>query len=304
MELYRKTRPENWSEMVGNSGTVAALKNEFKKEAPAQVFLLHGPSGTGKTTAARIAVKELGVAGSEIEEVNSSDARGIDSAREIIQKCRYQAFGGKRAFIIDETHRATVDWQNAMLKLLEDVPADTYFFLCTTDPQKLLKAVRTRCSEYPFVSLKPKEITKVVKGVMEKEGIELDPDVIAEISTSAEGSPRRAVKLMSKVVGIPDVDEALDIIMAGADEDTPEVRNLCQALLKGEQWPKVSKILKAVKGEDPENIRRAVLGYMTAVLLNKKDNQAALVIEEFSEPTYNTGFPGVVLAAYNSLFAE
>lgn len=304
MELYNQVRPQKWEEVVGNKDTIQALKNEFEKEHPAQVFLFHGDSGCGKSTVARIACNVLDISDLDLEVKNIADLRGIDAARDIINRCKFVPFGGnKRAFIIEEIHKATNEWQNAMLETLEHAPENTYFFLCTTEPNKLLKAVRTRCSEYKFQSLKPKDIMTVLKQGAEEAEITVDPEILSEISNNSEGSPRTALKLLAKVQDIEDVDTAIDLILEGAEEATPDIRALCQALLKGEGWSIVKKILKSLKTEDPEKIRRAVLGYMSAVLLNSKNGKAAIILEEFAEPFWNEGFPGVVRASYTVIFS-
>ena len=138
-ELYKKHRPKTLARVVGNKSTVEALRSMLEARTLPHTLLFHGPSGTGKTTLARIVKNELGCLPTDFHEHNSSDFRGIDFIRELRSKVNLAAAGPCRVWIIDECHQLTRDAQNAALKILEDTPSHVYFFLCTTDPQKLIK---------------------------------------------------------------------------------------------------------------------------------------------------------------------
>ncbi len=163
MNIYRKHRPVEFDEMAGNEAEIESFQKVLEKESPPHTYLLIGPSGCGKTTLARIAARKLGADALSLTEINSADNRGIDTAREIIHQLHYLPPGsGSRVFIIDELHQTSKDWQNAMLKPLEDTPEHVYFFLCTTDPNKLIKAIRTRCTEVRVNPLDPDTIYRII----------------------------------------------------------------------------------------------------------------------------------------------
>jgi len=303
MNLYNKHRPQTFEEMIGNSVELESLQNELKKENHSHVFLFAGPQGTGKTTVARIVSYYLGANELDIREINSSNNRGIDTAREIIDQSRHLPMSGDIiAYIIDEVHKTTNDYQNAMLKILEDTPEHVYFFLCTTDPHKLIKPLRSRCTEIKFSLLTEQQIIKLLKRVSKKEEFSLSPDVAEGISGLSEGCPRKALVILGQIIGL-DEDKQLEFIKSGAtSEEDKEVIELCRTLLNEKSsWKEIARILKGLsisgKLDDSEGVRYAVLGYMNAVLTNgSKLPRAVSTIAAFSEPTYNTGKFGITIA--------
>lgn len=307
MNLYRKYRPQSFKEMLGNRVELESLEIALNKKDRPHVYLFVGPAGCGKTTAARISAQMVGAQEMSIFEINSSNNRGIDTARSIIDKMEYAPIDGDAVvFIMDEMHRAMVDHMNAMLKPLEDTPEHVFFFLCTTDPQKLIPALKSRCSIFQFPALEMKFILRILKKVSRAEGIGISDELLEEIVDRSEGSPRRALVLLEKVAGLEDEEKMRSLIVNEMDEEEMEdVIQLCRALMKGNDWKEVAERIKASKELDMEKTRRAVLGYMNAVLLSgKRSDRAALVLEYFSEPFYNTGKAGLVLACYQVLFSE
>jgi DNA polymerase III gamma/tau subunit len=306
MTLYRKHRPKTFEEMAGNEKIIKALTATMEKPDRPHVFLFTGPAGTGKTTAARICASMLGAPDENTNEVNTANNRGIDTAREIIEQIRTPPLvDGPMVFIIDECHKTTPDWQNAMLKPLEDTPEYVYFFLCTTDPQKLIKPILSRCDRYNFEALDDKVMKRLLYRIAKAEEKEVPMEVLEEVVDVAGGSPRLGITLLDRVFGVDDPAEAREVL-GEPDEEDPDIRDLCKAMLsKSGNWKDTAEVLRKLKGQDAEGIRRAVIGYVSAILVNgRNDKRAAVILESFSEPVFNTGFPGLVLAAYTVLFGE
>lgn len=305
--LYLKYRPESLDEVIGNEETIQILKNQLSENATQPLprsILFHGPTGCGKTTLGRIIAKELGARGSDLREIDSADFRGIDTIRDIRKQITYKPLEGScRVWILDECHKMTGDAQTALLKTLEDTPSHVYFILCTTDPQKLLPTIRGRCAQYQVRPLTNKEMRKLLRRVVKEEGESLSKEIYEQIIQDSLGHPRNALQILSQVLSV-DEDKRLKVAQRTAETQSKTIE-LCRALINMESWKKIAGILNGLKEEEPEQIRRAVLGYCQAVLLGNNPNpNAAAVMEEFIEPFYDSGFPGLVFACYSVIFGD
>lgn len=301
MELYKKYRPKTFKTVVGNRETVRSLQNMIEKNALPHTILFHGPSGCGKTTMAKILKRELKCKDIDFQEINSSTFRGIDSMRKIQQTMNLSSVGPCRVYLMDECHKWTNDAQNAALKMLEDTPSHVYFFLCTTDPQKLIKAVRTRCCEMPVKDLSEDDCLKLLARISKREDLSITDEVKEELTRSCQGSARTLLVMLDKVINLEEEDQ-LEAIQQVLTEQKEGI-DLCRALLKKEKWPKIASILKQLTA-DPETIRYNVLGYAQAVLLNKGDYQAYLVLDCFKNNFYDSKKPGLVRACYECIVGE
>jgi DNA polymerase-3 subunit gamma/tau len=298
MGFYNKYRPQTFAEVEGNTETIQSLQTLIKKGNAPHAFLLTGPTGCGKTTIGRIIAKELGCSGTDYQEINTADFRGIDTIRELRKRINYKPIESKvRVFLIDEVHKLSNDAQNAILKPLESTPSHVYFILATTDPEKLLKTVRGRCATYEVELLSRKQVFKVLKKIVKAENETLEKEIYEQIYQSTQGHGRNAVQLLEQVLQVPSENR---LKAAEKYEQTQAASiELARALVQGKSWKTVSELLKGLKTEDPEGIRRLILGYCQSVLLNKQDDNVALIMEEMLEPFYNTGFPGLTYACYS-----
>jgi len=294
--LTEKYRPQSFDEVVGQEKAVGILKGFVKDADRPSSYLFAGPSGTGKTTCARIFAKELGAQPHDIAEVDAADMRGIDTIREMKQWAMAKPFGKAKVCIFDEAHMFTREAQNALLKLLEDPPKHTYFIICTTDPQKLIQTVKSRCVRVDFESVDADAIAGLLKWIAEEEDIDFPKSLLLRIADSALGSPRVAIKILEKVKHLPPKEAAKAI--GNAAEESDAVIRLCRLLLRGAAWTDVAKVLKELKdGYHPEQVRRVVMSYMASVLLNKKSDQAAVILDIFRDPVWES-FPTLVLYCY------
>ena len=299
MSLYLKYRPKTLEEIQGNAEVSGALEGMLGdlRVCP-HAFLLSGPTGCGKTTIGRIIATRLECKGSDFREIDSADFRGIDTVREIRKQSQFKSLEGPcRVWLIDECHKMTNDAQNALLKILEDTPKHIYFILCTTDPHKLLKTIQGRCSHFVVKPLNDNQMFRLLRKVVKAEGQELPKVVYDQISQDSFGHPRNALQILDQVLRV-EPEQRLTVAKQSAEEQSESIE-LCRSLINGDGWKKVSGILNGLKEQDPEGIRRHVMGYAQAVLLKAESDKAALVIEEFLEPLYNSGFAGLVYACYS-----
>ncbi len=302
MELYRKYRPGTIEEMVGNEATIKAVNSELKNGS--HVFLFTGNAGCGKTTMARIIAKQVGASSLCIQEINSAENRGIDTARDIMEKMKYlPSDGDALVWILDEVHQQTSQSQNALLKALEDTPPHVYFFLCTTDPQKLIAPLKSRCSIVNMKPLSNSEMLDLLRRTMKAEGRKISKAVAEQIVEHAQGGSRKALKLLAKVLYLDDEEEMLEVLENNEGGETKEVIELCRQLLQtGTTWNKLATLIKSIDCSDAEKVRYAVLGYMNAVLLNGKATpQAVSAMQAFSNPSYNNGKFQITIACLDYL---
>lgn len=291
LELYRKYRPENLDDVVGNETTIKSLRKEL--ENGSHVFLMTGPAGCGKTTIARIMAKEVGAGELSIHEINSAENRGIETAREVQEQMRYNPGDGDAlVWIFDECHQWLAPVQNAFLKAFEDTPDSVYFFLCTTDPQKLIAPLKSRCSIINVSPLKDDDMRYLLKRTARAEGLKLNSEVYDKIIELAQGGSRKALKLLSKVLYLDNDEERFSVLKSENASENEETIEFCRALLKkGNTFSELSRILKSIDVGDAEKVRQAVMGYMNSVLLNGKAiPEAVSAMQAFgSADTYRNG---------------
>ncbi len=281
MPFHIDNRPKTLNEVIGNEGVKESIKAVFEQEDRPHTSLFIGPSGCGKTTLARIVARMIGCSPDDIQEYNSSNTRGIDTIREIAQNSMYAPMSGKvKVYLLDEVHRMTKDAQNALLKLLEDTPKHVYFLLCTTDPEMLIKAIRTRCMTFEVKNLAAPQITALIEKTLKDCG-ELEnfsKKVIKTIVKVADGCPRQAMILLDQVFNILDEDAAIEALNSATATAEVASIELCRILLdsRTNRWADVRYILKSIQDE-PEKLRYGILGYLDAVLMSDNCKDPARV---------------------------
>lgn len=302
MELYRKYRPKRLEDLVGQPNAVRVLQDLVRKNELPHALLLVGPSGCGKTSAARILKGVVGCSDADYNEVNVASSRGIDTIREIASAAPLAPMGGRtRIWVFDECHQWLAPSQNSILKLLEDPPPHAYFFLCTTDPQKLIKTIHTRCTEVRFGSVKPKDLCTLITSVCGKLGGEISEEVRDKIAEQADGSPRKALVILQQVIHLKTEEEQLEAVLK-ADSKTQAIEIARTLINPRAKWPELKKLLGEVEDE-PETVRRLVLGYASKVLLGggKLAPRAFLVVCAFENNFYDSGKSGLIRACYEVL---
>ena len=303
MELYRRHRPKRFRDVLGQDATVRVLEDLLKRGEMAHALLLCGPSGVGKTTLARILKTKLNCADLDFFEVNCALVDGaIETIRNVAEKVRLQSLntGGSRIWLFDEVQslsRASFA-QQAMLMMLEDVPSHVYFILCTTDPSKILTTIRTRCLQLKLTPLADGELAKVVADVASKEEAYLPEKVLDRIVELADGSARQALQSLHKVIGLEGEEQQLNTLLS-LDTEKKAI-DLCRLLINPHtKWPQVAELIKSLE-EEPETIRRSVLGYAGSVVLSggKLTGRAYRILTVFEADWFASGRSGLIRSCY------
>ena len=304
-EFYKKHRPEEFSELVGQAAAVKILTNMVEAKRVPHALLFVGGSGCGKTTCARILRKKIRCGDSDFVEVNAANLRGVDSIRDIANRMHMAPISGRcRVWLLDEVHQLTGDAQNAFLKMLEDTPKHVYFMLCTTDPGKLKTTIKTRCTELKFSEIKQSDLAKLVKETADKEDMKLSAEVVGKVAETASGSARKALVILQSLLGVTDEEEQLDLIQ-NADYKSQGIQ-IARALLDTRTgWNDIAGLLKACD-EEPESLRWLVLSYASTVLLGggKQADRAYCMIQCFSKPFYDTKKAGLVASCWEVITSK
>jgi len=312
MSLQIKYRPKSFDEVFGNRQVVEALKKIVARKNRPHAFLFHGPPGTGKTTLAGILAGELGASGRDFIEMDSATYRGIKDIREL-KDIFFIAPSSKARFVFfDEAHKLTKDAEEAMLKDLERFPPHLYFAFATTEPKQLLPTTLSRLTPFETKKLSTVEMRALIQYVVGKEGSQLPSVVIDKLVAVANGIPRDALKILDMVLSAG-TKEAMLSVISNLKFDENEVRDLCRLLLSingdgMKSWIKVRTVLEGLSDKNPEDIRRAVLGWCNVALMKTKDVRVAIrafdIMACFEEPTYHIGFPGITKAAFRYCMSQ
>ena len=302
--LYRKFRPLNFSEMVGQEHITRTLKNQIMANRVGHAYLFNGGRGTGKTSAAKILARAINclnpkdgepcneceickgaISGSltDIVEMDAASNNSVEDIRSIREEVNFLPTKAKyRVYIIDEVHMLSTGAFNALLKTLEEPPEHVKFILATTEPQKLPATILSRCQRFDFKKISNEDIIKRLEIVCKESNIEITKEAMQIIATLSEGAMRDALSILERciqdgenqinedkikdLVGIPKMVFVHDIVEAIIQYDVDK------ALIT------VNKVLE--DGKDISNLLWEIIKYVKDILLYKATNHVELYNEE------------------------
>lgn len=290
--LNTKYRPTTFDDVIGQDHITSSLK-KVVADRRAKSFVFIGPSGTGKTTLARILANAFAggkLTQGNLDEVSAADHTGVNDMRDVITRSQYRAMGASpiKAIILDEAHRLSGNAWDVLLKPIEEPPAHVYWMICTTDERKLPLTLKTRCLRYVLKPVKEELLTDLLVTVADAEKLTTPDEVLEAIAESSGGSPRQALVYLEACAHAKTAAEARETMRSAVQ--SKEVADLCRWLLsnQGRSWAEAMKYVKALEGMDAEGIRIAAVNYFAAVLMNTKGEKQALpllrLMEAFSTP--------------------
>ena len=219
MALYRKYRPQSFTDVVGQDHIVTTLEQAAEQDKLAHAYLFAGSRGTGKTSVARILAKIIMIKNIEDEtlqkqiiqgvedgnivdllEIDAASNRGIDDIRNLVEKIQFSpVVASAKVYIIDEVHMLTKEAFNALLKTLEEPPPYAHFILATTEINKIPSTIQSRCQCFPFRAVREEDIIQRLQFIADQENITIDRDALRSIAHHVEGGLRDAISLLDQM---------------------------------------------------------------------------------------------------------
>lgn len=277
ISLYRKYRPQTFSDMVGQSAAVSVLQESLKENKLGHAYLFSGQRGCGKTSAARLVAKTLncinltkehescGICSNcksitvgehlDVIEIDGASNRGINEIRDLKTHVNLKPLSApKKIYIIDEVHMLTEAAFNALLKTLEEPPSNVYFLLATTEPYKVPVTIRSRCQHIPFHRISVLDMVNRISYICDCEKVSYDKEAIWEIARQADGALRDALSLSEQAIalgkGILSID-SVNALTGGSSRTELEKWVIALRLDPGSAAVKLNKMLS--KGMSAES---------------------------------------------------
>lgn len=314
--LYRKYRPQNFDNLVGQDAIQRTLLNAIKGGHLSHAYLFCGPRGTGKTSTARLVAKAINCISPQptgescgtcdyctlmgegrlmdLIEIDAASNRGIDEIRDLREKIRFAPTQAPhKVYIIDEVHMLTTPAFNALLKTLEEPPSHAYFILATTEANKVPETILSRCQRFDFHRIEDEVMVDRLKFVAKQERIEAEEEALVLIARAAEGGMRNALSLFEQISSEGKLTRANVMSVLGLG-DNEGVHRLLDFLEKREAQDALDLIQTLHReGQDLYQFTRAVLEGLREQLLahvDKKDNVSKLLrrVELFQQAAQDT----------------
>ncbi len=295
--FHQKYRPNNLDQLVGQNFISVTLKQALLTNKIAPAYLFNGPRGTGKTSSARIFAKSLNCQAFEhptinpcgkcdlckqitdgnaldIIEIDAASNTGVENIREIIERARFAPTQATwKVYVIDECHMLSTAASNALLKTIEEPPSRVVFILATTNPERVLNTIQSRCQKFDFRRISPSDIIKHLSEIAEKEDIQYDDQALKMIAKRSNGGMRDAQSLLEQLNLLPEGITVKNIQSLLGEVSEIELTNLIKALIANNPESLIitcNKLYDA--GNEPHQIIVGLLNITRDLLLHTKNN--------------------------------
>ena len=289
--IARKYRPQRFADVIGQEHVTQTLANAIEQKRIAHAYLFCGPRGTGKTTIARIFAKCLNCAGGpkinfddkdprcieiaegrslDVLEIDGASNNGVEQVRELRETCKYAPANSQfKIYIIDEVHMLSTAAFNALLKTLEEPPAHVKFMFATTDPEKVLPTILSRCQRFDLRRIPSALITKHLAHIAKLEKVKIDETALHAIARGADGAMRDAESTLDQLISFcgEKIEEADVLSMFGLAAQG-QVLGLSQAVLAGEIQTALTELNElAQNGKDLGRLLGDLLNHFRNLLI-------------------------------------